>query len=210
MSAVLIHLSIPVDIGRDEARELAEQELLDPVYAKAKPPWWQEVASWVFDKLSEVVAAAAGSGAGLFWLLILVGVVSLIVFVIMRQFGGVQRSRTAGGEVFSDEALSAEQYRSLAEQAAGRQQWAEAIREGFRAIVRQLEERGALDRRPGRTADEAARDAGLVFDVHRSDLHHAAQSFDEVVYGDRPGSAAEYGAMRDLDRGIASTTQVAL
>ena len=69
-----------------------------------------------------------------------------------------------------------------------------AVREAFRAVVRQLEERGALDHRPGRTADEAARDAGTVFESLRLDLGQAAGTFDEVAYGERPGSAHEYRA----------------
>lgn len=205
-----MHLSIPVDIGRDEARDLAERELLDPVYAKARPPWWQEVASWVFGKLDEVFAGVAGVGSALYWVLVLAGIVSLIGYVTVRRFGGVQRSRSGGRTVFAAEALSADEHRSLAEQAAARKDWPKAVREGFRAIVRQLEERGALDRRPGRTADEAARDAGLVFGELNIDLGRAARSFDEVVYGQRPGSAAAYQAIHDLDRSLSATPQVAL
>ncbi|MEO8106922.1 MAG: DUF4129 domain-containing protein [Actinomycetes bacterium] len=202
--------SIPVDIGRDEARELAERELLDPVYAKAQPPWWQELTSWLFERLREVldrVGDAAGSG---FWVLVLVAVVVVIAFVVMRRTGGLQRSRAQGRELFASEESTAEDHRSLAERAARREDWAEAVRESFRAIVRQLEERGAIDRRPGRTADEAARDAGRIFDTLRVDLGQAARTFDEVVYGERSGTAQEYQAIRGLDRTLASTVQALL
>ena len=205
-----IPASIPVDVGRDEARELAKRELLDPVYAKAEPPWWQQVTSWVLDKLREVLDQVGDAAGSALWLLVLAAVGALIAFVIIRRTGGLQRARAGGREIFADGATTADDHRTQAERAAARQDWAEAIREGFRAIVRQLEERGALDQRPGRTADEAARDAGLVFDHLRLELDRAARTFDEVVYGERPGSAPEYQAIHDLDRDLSSTVQVAL
>jgi hypothetical protein len=78
-------------------------------------------------------------------------------------------------------------------------QWAEAIRERLRAIARDLEERVILDPRPGRTADELAREAGAVLPV---DLGPGVQVFDEVWYGDRPGTAEGYQLLKDLDEAV--------
>jgi len=183
VSSVPLPRAIPVDIGRDEARDLAQRELLDPVYANAEPPWWQQAASWVLDRISAVLDRVGDAAGSLLWLAVLAAVAALIAFVIVRRTGGIQRSRGSRGEVFAATALTADDHRSLADDAAARQDWSAAVRESFRAIVRQLEERGALDTRPGRTADEAARDAGAVFAGLRIDLDRAARTFDEVVYG---------------------------
>ncbi len=208
MTGASLPFDIPVDIGRDEARELAQRELLDPLYAAAKPPWWQRATSWVFDRLADLLDRLGGAADSWLWLVVLGALVALVVFVIVRRTGGLQRSGAANGEVFTDQELSADEHRARAEAASARADWGEAVREGFRAIVRQLEERGALDRRPGRTADEAARDAGLVFAECQASLSAAARSFDGVAYGNRSGSAEEYRLMRELDRRLTRTRQV--
>lgn len=209
MSSVLAHLTAPVDIGRDQARDLAERELLDPVYANAEPPWWQKVASWAMEKVGDLLDRVGDATGNLLWLIVLGAVGALVTFVVIRRIGGVQRTGVGAREVFSDALLTANDHRSLAQAAAGREDWSGAVRESFRAIVRQLEERGALDIRPGRTADEAAHDAGVRFAELRVDLERAARTFDEVVYGARPATADEYRTLLDLDRRLISTTQVA-
>lgn len=201
---IALRLDIPVDVGRDEARELAQRELLDPVYAQAEPPWWQRASTWLWERFVELLDRLGGAAGSRLWLIVLGAVVALVVFVILRRTGGLQRRRTVGGDVFIDRTRSAAEHRAMAEDAARRGDWGAAVRERFRAVVRQLEERGALDPRPGRTADEAARDGGVVFGMLRDDLAAAARTFDEVAYGDRPGSAAAYAAIGALDESLAT------
>jgi hypothetical protein len=208
VTPALLPFDIPVDVGRDQARELARQELLDPVYAAAQPPWWQRATSWVLDRLTDLLGRLGGAADSWLWLVVLAAVVALVAFVIVRRTGGLQRSRAARGRVFADLELTAHEHRLRAASAAAREDWGEGVREGFRAIVRQLEERGALDPRPGRTADEAARDGGLVFPSLGEQLAAAARSFDAVVYGNRPGSRAEYELIGDLDDLLTRTPQV--
>lgn len=197
-----LRLDIPVDIGRDEAQQLAERELLNPLYADARPPWWQRIGSWVWEHFTELLDRLGGATSNLWWLIVLAAVIALIVFVIVRRTGGVQRRRATLGQVFTDRTSSAADHRARAETAARIGDWNEAVLEGFRAVVRQLEERGALDPRAGRTADEAARDAGSVFGPLRSDLGTAARAFDEVAYGDRPGTTEAYAQITTLDRAL--------
>ncbi|MCZ3389961.1 MAG: DUF4129 domain-containing protein [Actinomycetia bacterium] len=194
-----LRLDIPVDIGRDEAQQLAERELLNPLYSDAQPPWWQRTGSWVWEHFTDLLNRLGGAASNLLWLIVVAAVIALIVFVIVRRAGGVQRRRARGGEVFTDRTSSAADHRARAEGAARMGDWNEAVLEGFRVIVRQLEERGALDPRAGRTADEAARDAGAVFGPLRSELDAAARAFDEVAYGDRPGTAEAYAQITSLD-----------
>ena len=62
----------------------------------------------------------------------------------------------------------------------------------MRAIVRSLEERTLLDPRPGRTADEAAAEAGRPLPRHADRLRAAARTFDDVTYGGRTADEAAY------------------
>ena len=47
-----------------------------------------------------------------------------------------------------------------------------------------------LPPRIGRTADEFAAEAGRALPVHAEALRDAARQFDEIRYGQRPGSRA--------------------
>jgi hypothetical protein len=81
-------------------------------------------------------------------------------------------------------------------------QFAEAVREWMRAIVRELETRGVLEPRPGRTADEVAREAGAAVPAVAADLRTAATVFDEVWYGGRPATAQAEAVLRQADRRV--------
>ena len=94
------------------------------------------------------------------------------------------------------------QHRRLADEAAADQRWADAVRERFRAVVRTLDERTLLDDRPGRTADEAAREAGRVLPDLAAGLTAAARLFDDVTYGDADAGPADDARLRALDQAV--------
>ncbi len=77
--------------------------------------------------------------------------------------------------------------------------WTAAIRHRVRAIARQLEEDGVLDPVPGRTATELAKDAGAAVPDLSGELSQVAITFNDVTYGDRPGTEAAYRMIADLD-----------
>jgi hypothetical protein len=75
----------------------------------------------------------------------------------------------------------------------------------MRAVVRSLEERALLDVRPGRTADEAAAEAGRTLPAHRERLHTAARDFDDITYGGRMATEQSYHHLAELDHDLDST-----
>ncbi|GGK54976.1 DUF4129 domain-containing protein [Nocardia camponoti] len=91
---------------------------------------------------------------------------------------------------------AAADHRAAAENAAARRDFDQALRERFRAVLRALEQGGALPVRRSRTAQETANEA-----VEQSgELHPAALSFDEVVYGGRQATEDEYRRLEYADR----------
>ncbi len=56
-----------------------------------------------------------------------------------------------------------------------------------------------LDAIPGRTATELARDAGKALPGLAAELTQAASSFNDVTYGERPGTESAYRMIADLD-----------
>lgn len=92
----------------------------------------------------------------------------------------------------------ASSHRGAAEQAALRRDFSAALRERFRAVVRGMEQGGSLEVRRSRTARESADTAAVT--AQATELPDAARSFDEVVYGGRVATEAEYRLLEQADR----------
>ena len=107
--------------------------------------------------------------------------------------------------LFDDRPRSAAEHRAAAEAQAAQGHWNQAVRERMRAVVRSLEERALLDVRPGRTADEAASEAGAVLPAHADRLHTAARDFDDVTYGGRSAAEGTYRRLATLDTDLERT-----
>nr|WP_203612206.1 DUF4129 domain-containing protein [Streptomyces cyaneofuscatus] len=152
---------------------------------------------WVAGVFDAAAGAAPGGPAGLAVLaLILIGLAAALWW----RLGIPQRSSRAPDALFeSDGPRSAAQHRAAADAHAAALRWTEAVQERMRAIVRSLEERALLDPRPGRTADEAATEAGRALPAHAARLRSAARDFDDVTYGGRTAGQPTYLALRALD-----------
>lgn len=189
--------------GRDEARDAAVRELSDPIYAADDPSWPEQAVRWLLSRLRDLIdAAAAVAPGGYGGLLVLAVLVVLAVIAVRWRLGPVERVATGGRALFEAGPRSAADHRRAADAHAGRREWAEAVRERLRAIVRDLEERELLDPQPGRTAGEAAAAAGRLLPGLAADLGSAATAFDEVSYGGRTASAATDGQLRTLDDAV--------
>jgi hypothetical protein len=200
-SAVLPRLraDVPVQLGRDEARELAARELAHPSY-DAEPPLLQRVVEWIIGRLQELIDRTAGALDGAVGVAILLVVLALVVVVVLLRIGPLARRRTRSDPLFPTGRRTAAEYRAAADAAAAHGDWSTAVIERYRAVVATFEERGLLDPRPGRTADEAAADAGAVLPVLRADLLARAGLFDAVRYGGKQASTADDAQMRRLDQ----------
>ncbi|MGC5167063.1 DUF4129 domain-containing protein [Luteimicrobium sp. DT211] len=135
--------------------------------------------------------------------LVVVGAVVVVVLIALLVAGPVRRTRRVrtARPVFDDAPRSSADLCVLADDAAARGDWDTAVVERFRAVVRALEERVVLGEVPGRTADEAAREAAAAFDDGdlASRLAAAARTFDDVRYGGRRAAPADDAALRALD-----------
>jgi hypothetical protein len=194
-------LAAAAPVGRDEARRAAEQELSKSIYHENEPTLLERaierVVTWIQELLSRAIGATPGGGLGL--LVVALIVVGLIVVVLWRV--GPLRRGVRGSAPVLDLSRPAEpdEHRRRADEHAAAGRWAEAVRERMRAIVRELETRGVLEPRPGRTADEVARDAGVLVPTVAGELRTAAGVFDEIWFGGRPADARADAVMRSAD-----------
>ncbi|MFB4306052.1 DUF4129 domain-containing protein [Actinomadura sp. GTD37] len=197
-------------IGRDEARELARRELEKQIYQRDKPSWlerwWGEFTEWLARLFSRAPnPEAQGSGGGWASIAIIVVIALIAIALVAWLMWGRRNPRSRADALLDDEPSTALDHRDAAERHAAAGQWAEAIRERLRAIARDLEERAVLSARPGRTADELAAEAGEAVPELADELAAGVRVFDDVWYGDRPGTAEGYARMRDLDERLRAT-----
>lgn len=194
---------VPVVIDRDDARRAAEAELSGHEYQAAQPNLIERALSWLARQLGRLFAAVSNvTPGGALGLLVLLAVVVLVVVVIRLRVGKFARAGRVPRAVFESQVRTARDYRRAAEEAAAAGDFAGAVRERFRAIVRELEEAGVLEEMSGRTADEAAREAGLHLPHSRDELLGAARLFDAVHYGGQRVSIVDYERLVALDRGV--------
>jgi hypothetical protein len=194
---------VPIELDRDDARRLARLELADPVY-DTEPPLLQQVMERIVREINDLIGNAAGALGNVGGLIVLTLIV-LIVGVILIRYRPLARRAAAGADpVFTEDRRSAASYRSPADAADADEDWSASVLERYRAIVATFEERAVLAPRAGRTADEAASEAGRSFPHLGADLSAGATVFDGVRYGGRTASRSDAAALRDLDRSIST------
>jgi Domain of unknown function (DUF4129) len=190
-------------IGRKAAQQLARAELAKPEYHHHVSPL-EAVILAVLHFLARIVNAASGAVPGGWWALVALAALAVIATaVVLNWIGPLARAHRGSGPLASEGgARTARDHRQEAQRLAGAGDYTAAIIECVRAIAAELEERGMLPPRIGRTADEFAAEAGRALPAHADALRDAARQFDEIRYGQRPGSRAGYERLSELDRRI--------
>ncbi|MEU8685519.1 DUF4129 domain-containing protein [Streptomyces sp. NPDC048611] len=191
---------IPVRTPRVPAREAAERELSDPRYHQHDPNPIQRALDWLWERVDALFTAAAHTTPGGWIGLLAIAVCVLLLAIALRlRLGAVRRTPTTSGALFSDAPRTAAEHRATADRHAAEGRWSQAIQDRMRALVLALEERTLLTPGPGRTADEAATEAGGALPAYADRLRTVARTFDDVTYGGRPGTEAAYALLAGLD-----------
>jgi hypothetical protein len=191
---------------RDESRKLLEDELSKQVYREAQPSVLeravQAAIDWFLDGLSGLRTLGAGPGT----LLLAAGAVLLVVVAVLlvRPRLNARAARKTRRVFGGGTVLSASAHRRRAAAAAGAGRWNEALAEHLRALIRDAEERGVLEDRPGRTATEAAADLAAAFPEPAGEIFWLAERFNEVQYGEGEADAADGARAASLDSLLAA------
>lgn len=191
-------------IGRGAARELARHELSKPVYHPHA-----SLIQRILDALSHLLGRLHGgvnaAVPGGWWTLVAVVALAVIIAgAAVTRLGPIARPHRRRAVLGGGQQLTAAQRRLEARRLAAAADWSGAIRELLRAIAGELEERAILPPRAGRTADELAAEAAAVLPGLAGPLRAAAALFDDVCYGERPGTPGGYAQLNDLDDAVRS------
>jgi hypothetical protein len=197
-----------IDIDRDAAHQAAQTELGKPIYTKASAS--QQFIDWINELLYRLLQKTASIPGGWLTTTVLLILLALAIVVAVHVARRTMRTNRGGDYMLFEAAqLTAAQHRLTAESYAAEGNWSAAIRHRLRAVARQLEETGILDPAPGRTANELARDAGAALPHLAGELSMAATAFNDVTYGERPGTRAAYQMIADLDDHLRSRAPAA-
>jgi Domain of unknown function (DUF4129) len=187
-----------IDIDRDTAHQAAQRELDKPIYSKGSVS--QRLQEWIHDLLYRLIEQGSAVPGGWFTVSVLLTLLAAAVVVAVRIARRTIRTRHgADYQLFDAGQLTAAQHRATAEQFAAEGDWTAAIRHRLRAVARGLEESRILDPAPGRTANELAADAAERVPQLTAELSRSARAFNDVTYGEKPGTAADYQLIVDLD-----------
>lgn len=187
-----------IDIDRDAAHQAAQRELNKPIYPKESLT--QRAQEWIHELLYRLVEKGSSIPGGWFTLAVLLTLAGVAVVIAIRIARRTMRTHRGGDyQLFDAGQLSTAQHRATAERFAAEGNWTAAIRHRLRAVARGLEETGILEPAAGRTANELAHAAGARMPHLASELSRAAIVFNEVTYGERPGTPDGYRMIVDLD-----------
>jgi hypothetical protein len=187
-----------IDIDRDSAHEAAQRELDKPIYAGGSVS--ERINEWIHELLYRIIEKGSSVPGGWLTITVLIALLVSAVVVAVRIARRTIRTRAGGDyQLFDVGQLTAAQHRAIAERFAAEENWTAAIRHRLRAVARSLEENGTLDPAPGRTASELAADAAGRLPALAAELSRSATAFNDVTYGERPGTQAAYQIIVDLD-----------
>lgn len=176
-----------------DGQRAARQELSRPEYHRDDPSLLNRAVTWLFHQLDRLGGASFGQSALAVVAVILVGGV---VLMVIRAGRPTTSARAATTGVDPLRAAAARDHARAAQELTEAGRYTEALREWLRATVRTLEDRGVLDPRPGRTADDIARIAGAALPDAAAALRAATAAFDAVWFGGRAATAADAAAGR--------------
>ena len=124
--------------------------------------------------------------------------------LLLRRAERSGRPRESSEPVLTSESVRGAELRARAERALAEERFADAVLDGYRALVLGQVEHGRLDDRPGATAHEAAAALATTYPEQRGQVRTGADLFDAVRYGERAPSREQAVAVLAIDATLRS------
>ena len=190
--------------GRAAGQRLARAELSKTIYHPHEP-LAQRILNGIGDLMSDLSRAGRAFPGGWWAAVALAALLAALITVVVSRTGPLARSRRSASQLMAGSGtLSAADHRLQATRLAAAGDYAGAILERVRAIARELDERAVLTPRAGRTANEMAGEAATALPAEAAALRDAALMFDDICYGERPGTPEGYALVSELDERISA------
>ncbi len=194
----------PLDPSGDEGRRLLRRELLHSEYHQQH--LWQRLLDWLGRVFDRAVGTASATSWFTTFVALLVGALLLAgLLVLLSRLRRDRRQRTHPPALLRDDRPAAAELRRRAEASYAEGRHEEAVVDGFRALAARQIERGRIDDRPGATAHEVAAALAASYPQVGPRVGRTADLFDATLYGDRPATPDDAGAVLALDDTLAGT-----
>ncbi len=205
MSVPALVTAAPLQPGADEARRAAERELARQVYQDARPGLVQRLWQGLLDLLDRVPEPSGGPLVQtLVVVLLVLGLLVLAALLVHRTGLASRRAEAVTATGLTGPATAAG-LRAAARRAADGGRFDDAVVEGFRALVRGLQERDLVASAPGLTAAEAVAAARRGLPDLSGRLTAAGRLFDGVLYGGQRATGEDAAEVAALDAEAART-----
>lgn len=194
---------VPVTPDADEARRWAVEELAKRIYHEEES-LLERLWNAIFDFFRSFLQSVGGvlnetPPAVTIGFIVLV---LLVAVALALWLGGrvqlARKRRVEQDAVLEHDDRTAVQLTRAADEAATAGDFHAAVLQRFRAIIRDLDERGLLEDRPGLTAREATRLASAALPHLTAEFSAAADLFCDARYGHREPTRDDDAALRDL------------
>lgn len=203
-------LPVPSPEPGDVARRA--DEIVSRSEFNTEPSGLERFFDWVGRLLTDAIGAASGGGVGTIIALAIagVGLAFLIRFLIgLSAVSGLARvARTEAVVETSGPAAtehrSGDQWRAEAERLEATQQWDEALRARYRAVLADLIEADAVADVAGRTPGEYRRELAAAAPMLAPAFASMTDRFERVWYGPDDATAADLDAARADEAALAT------
>lgn len=192
---------VPATPSAEQARQAARDELSRRAY-QDRTSLLDAVWHWIAQHL-DPRGLLPGAPAWVSYLVVGLALAGLATAAVVLARHARTRSRVRRRQSLFDDDRDWRALARAADEAASRQEWASAVVERFRAIIRRLDEHGIVTDYPGMTAREAGEGAARALPELAGRLRQGAAVFDSVRYGRVRASRRQDAWMRALDDAVA-------
>lgn len=193
----------PATPSAEEARQAAQHELQKTIYQE-QPSLLQLIFDWLEKHLGPESLVPVVPAWVSYLIVLIITIVLIVAIIRLSTRITLARRRRQSSALFEDERDALSLTKS-ANDAAKQGDFATAVVERFRAIIRSLDERALLDEYPGMTAHEAAVLGSTALPDLRDNFGYAGNLFDVVRYGEIPSTADQDAWMRQFAEQVTNT-----
>ena len=183
----------------DEVRRIADAVLARPEFAEAQPAWWQRLLRILSDYLAGL-SEAVGAGGSAVGTAVIVALALIAILVVVRYTRTLRRDPRRDLAVGGQIGRSSADWLSDANAAEDLQQWREAVRCRYRALLAALSAAGLIDEIAGRTSGEYRSAVATDVPAAAAAFTDATARFEDAWYGAAPVTSADVTAFGEAAR----------
>lgn len=185
----------------EELRRIAEEVLSQPQFAEARPQWWERVLVAIGDFFADIVAAvSAGDRGSIIGTLVLVAVVLAAAAAVVRYTSTVRGGAAMPVPVDVQVGRAPREWLAEAEAHERSEQWRDAVRCRYRALLAELAGAGIVEEVAGRTSGEYRAAVAAELPAAAAAFDDATRVFDRAWYGHDPAAPHDVTALQDAAR----------